>query len=347
MSRTRILLILIFLVFASALPASADTPGTWTYYRDHFISRDGRVIDYYQDKISHSEGQGYGMILSVKQGDRSTFDRILSWTRNNLMVRRDCLSAWSWGRFSFGEWHVIDYNTATDGDLLIAWALLEAGDVWKDPDLAEAGMNIAETIQTRVVVSWNDKKILMPGYYGFTRKNGLIVNPSYFIFPALDLLAQKDPSGNWTAISETCTALTRQAAMGRLGLVPDWGELDAEGQLSVHILKSRFFGYDAIRVPLYLAMAGKIEDLKIFSGYLGLYRRMGYLPSRVDLVEDLVSLDEAPAGFYAVAARAAQLVGDLEAGAKMMKRAEEKIRSEKDDYYSNTLYLLALTMVTP
>lgn len=66
---------------------AAQSPGTWGYYRRHFISEDGRVIDFFQNKTSHSEGQGYGMLLAVAHKDRASFDRIYNWTRQNLMVR--------------------------------------------------------------------------------------------------------------------------------------------------------------------------------------------------------------------------------------------------------------------
>ena len=73
-----------YLAFAVALfaavaggPAGAEPPGPtpdplWTAYRDRFISSEGRLIDNSAENVSHSEGQGYGMLLAAFAGDRAT-----------------------------------------------------------------------------------------------------------------------------------------------------------------------------------------------------------------------------------------------------------------------------------
>ncbi|MEG9529489.1 MAG: glycosyl hydrolase family 8, partial [Hyphomicrobiales bacterium] len=42
----------------------------WRAYRSRFITDQGRVVDTANGQISHSEGQGYGMLLAVAAGDR-------------------------------------------------------------------------------------------------------------------------------------------------------------------------------------------------------------------------------------------------------------------------------------
>jgi len=56
--------------------ASAGQLDYWGEYKSTFLSDDGRIIDYFQDKISHSEGQGYGMVLAVVYNDKATFEKI-------------------------------------------------------------------------------------------------------------------------------------------------------------------------------------------------------------------------------------------------------------------------------
>lgn len=338
--------ILVLAMAASACPALAE-PGTWDHYKNNFISQDGRVIDIYQNRLSHSEGQGYGLLLSVKNNDPSTFNRILSWTQDNLMVRKDSLAAWSWGHLFSGEWNVIDYNNATDGDLLMAWSLILAGERWERPDLKVSGLKIAKAIRSRLVVKWNNQQMLIPGYFSFITPESLTINPSYFIFPAFDQFARGDAAGFWKNLSGQCMALTKKATQGRLKLPPDWITLDPGGKITIDTQKSRYFGFDAVRIPLYLAMAGMTTQLNIFTDYLSLSQRIGYLPQRVDLVDNLVSLDEAPGGFYAVFARCAQLTGDMKTGQILMDTAIRKIKEEPDNYYSNTLYLLALNVEVP
>jgi endo-1,4-beta-D-glucanase Y len=78
--------VIIFMVLALPPAAYGQDNALWEQYKTNFISHDGRVVDYYQGLISHSEGQGYGMSLCVKYGDRPTFEKIWQWTKNNLQV---------------------------------------------------------------------------------------------------------------------------------------------------------------------------------------------------------------------------------------------------------------------
>jgi hypothetical protein len=48
----------------------------WRSYKRRFLSDQGRVIDTANGGISHSEGQGYGMLLAVAASDHETFDAI-------------------------------------------------------------------------------------------------------------------------------------------------------------------------------------------------------------------------------------------------------------------------------
>jgi endo-1,4-beta-D-glucanase Y len=72
-------------------------PAFWQAYKERFISAAGRVIDNANMGISHSEGQGYGMLLAVAADDRPTFDLLWGWTRAQLMLHNDGLVAWKWG----------------------------------------------------------------------------------------------------------------------------------------------------------------------------------------------------------------------------------------------------------
>ena len=157
----------------------------WRTYQSKFISPEGRVIDDANGGISHSEGQGYGMLIAVRAGDRAGFDRLWTWTRANLELRGDYLAAWRWDPAH--DPHVADRNSATDGDLLIAWALSEAGAKW-DPAYAAAARSIGP--------------LLLPGAQGFgpsERPDGPVVNLSYWIFPALDRLASISHAADWRA----------------------------------------------------------------------------------------------------------------------------------------------------
>ncbi|WP_445894920.1 glycosyl hydrolase family 8 [Desulfosoma sp.] len=89
----------------SVVDGRALDRGLWDAYKDRFVSPDGRIIDRGNRQMSHSEGQGYGLILAVSADDRPTFERIRQWTRENLQVRgSDHLLAWAWGAAT--QWRV-------------------------------------------------------------------------------------------------------------------------------------------------------------------------------------------------------------------------------------------------
>jgi endoglucanase len=168
----------------------------WKTYRQLFVTDAGRVIDTGNNDVSHSESQGYGLILAEANSDHETFQRIWNWTKENLQKRKDHLFAWRWENNSAGG-HVPDMNNATDGDLLIAWGLARGGLRWGDPGLQDSARKITRDIRQKMLRPSRYGPVLLPGEYGFERANGLIVNLSYWVFPAFLELAKIDPSPDW------------------------------------------------------------------------------------------------------------------------------------------------------
>lgn len=324
-----------------AVPLYAVEIASWENFVREFISSDGRVIDRQQDMVSHSEGQGYGMLLAWAHNDRTTFERIWNWTDNNLTVRgADTLFAWKWGKHSSGVWRIIDYNNATDGDTLIAYALFLAADKWQVETYRTSALTIVQDIRRNLVTEWNGKILLLPGYYGFADSKRQVLNPSYFIYSAYTLFARFDDAGFWHRLRADSLAFVASLRFSSMGLPPDW-LLYSGDKAAVYKEKSDFFGPEAIRIPLYLSWTGTVSLLPGLEQLLGFVEKNGYVPSRVDVVNNLVALDEAPAGYYAVLARAASLSGKKELAAQLQDKAVEKLASEKENYYSYVLYLLA------
>ncbi len=346
MNRMKNALLTVAFLFWASIGQSDARPGTWSYYKAHFISRDGRVIDYHQNRISHSEGQGYGLLLALGNSDKTTFQTVYDWTQRNLKVRQDALFAWSWGQRITGDWGVIDYNNATDGDLLIAWALMDAGEKWDRPDYTASALKIMATVKQLLVVQ-RRKTLLLPSYFGFDHGEQIRLNPSYFVYPAFARFARSGDAVFWKRLYADCLELSRQSSYTRLNLPADWVTLDDTGQPSMVDNKKGRFGYEAIRVPLYLALAGETTALEPFQSYLRLAGQLNYLPLSVNLFDETVSLNEAPAGFYAIMGLCSTLMGHKAAADDLFAKATAKITRETDDYYSNTLYLLAMAGGTP
>ena len=322
------------------LSGFGDQTEGWEAYKKKFISEDGRVIDYFQSSMSHSEGQGYGLLLALTSGDRPIFDRVVKWSVDNLQVRRDALFAWAWGKRHNGSWAVIDYNNASDGDILIALALVNAASKWNHEPYMILAKNIIKDLRTLLAYHENDNSMLLPGYYGFEEKSGVVLNTGYLILPAFSRFSTVDDAKFWMAIYHDSLKILKKASFSRFQLPSDWVLID-NGAVSVFTPKSSYFGYEAIRIPLYMTWDENREQLKSFSSYLQFVMKSNYLPNRVNLIDGSVSVDEAPAGFYAVFGRCAELLEKKELSRKLFKEAKNKLSHESNDYFSHTLYLLS------
>jgi len=233
--------------------------GDWDTFKSRFLDPSGRVIDPQNNGISHSEGQGYGMLLACHAGDRDAFALMAGWTADTLLRSDVALHAWKFEPAGSGG-HVPDPNNATDGDILIAWALGRAGQRWNNADWREQSTAIRRAIRQRLVIDRFGLKILLPGLQGFVTGNKVIVNPAYFIWPAFRAFAEWDGQGVWGQIADDCTTIVSQARFGPYGLPLDWVEIAGPGQYAPAPGHDPRFGFDAIRVPLY-AMAGNRASL--------------------------------------------------------------------------------------
>jgi len=326
----------------TACPALAASPPDpdWEHYKARFIQQDGRVIDYANNQMSHSEGQAFTLFLALHNADLPLFERLWAWTRDNLLTpEAQGLPAWSWGRRPDGAWGVLDANDASDADIVLAWTLEQAARRFNRPEWREAARALAVTIRTRLVREESGRLVLLPGREGFLKPDETAFNPSYFIFPAFHDLARLDDQAFWRALHASCLDLLGRSQAGPTGLPPDWAVL-ARGTVEPWGEKGRYFSYDAVRVPLYLAWDKNREALARFMPLLARFARDGRLPARIALAAGDQDQGEAPAGFYAVLARAAETLGDPVAEA-LWAKAGEKLPQEPDDYYSHVLTLMA------
>ncbi len=337
----------IFLFFCWLPPAEAAEPGTWSFFKEQFVTSDGRVIDRYQQEISHSEGQGYSMLLAVASGDRETFSLLWKWTKEHMQVRKtDALSAWSWGELPNGVTAPIDFNNATDGDICIAWALLLARQRWNLPLFEDEGRKIVASIQRYLLLEDFGKTILLPGYYGFVQQDAVIVNPSYLVLPAFKVFARYSDRILWERVYNDSLSLLTENSFGRWQLPADWIRLNSD---SVAILEDKppLFAYEAIRVLLWTFWDGSLAQLQGVEKLLDLIQSTGKMPLTIDLHEDRFSEQEAPAGFIAIAANCAQQLDRKSQATELWNQAEKKIQQEDGNYYSQVLYLLARSRRIP
>ena len=94
-------LIALLAAFCATTASAASGPtgllkDGWRQYKDRFVTSEGRVVDNANGDISHSEGQGYVMLIAERLEDRPAFEAVWQWTKSNLFVRGDGLAAWRW-----------------------------------------------------------------------------------------------------------------------------------------------------------------------------------------------------------------------------------------------------------
>ncbi|HEV7305434.1 glycosyl hydrolase family 8 [Ensifer sp.] len=246
---------LIVPIAAGAAEGSGSvSPGDWDAYKARFLDPGGRIIDDGNGNVSHSEGQGYGLLLAVLADNPADFALIWSFTRRELLLRDDGLAAWKWSPTETP--HVIDINNATDGDILIAYALTLAGERWQRDDYSQAASRIAKAILDHAVVDHGGRTLLLPGVAGFgttDRPDGPVVNPSYWIFEAFPALDRVAPSPRWKELSDDGLWLLGAAQSGPTNMPADWVSLRTTPKPAQGFPAE--FGYNAIRIPLYLARA--------------------------------------------------------------------------------------------
>lgn len=215
-------------------------------YKQEFMSKDGRIIDYDKNGITTSEGQSYIMIRSLPMGDQATFDLAYKWAKDNLQ-RRDKLFSWLWGKNSNGEYKILDENSATDADVDIAFALVLAYEKWGKQKYLDEAIPIINSIWDKETRKIDDCLVLMPGVkQNFSDK--LEINPSYFSPYAFRFFQKYDPLHGWSLlIDSSYDYLDKVMAKTQTGLPPNWFLIKNE-EIVLEDSEKSDFSYDAIRV---------------------------------------------------------------------------------------------------
>jgi endoglucanase len=318
------------------LSGALTDKSAWRAYKARFVTEQGRVVDTGNASISHSEGQGYGLLLAVAANDRDAFEKIWGWTRANLMVRGDELMAWRWEPDARPA--VADMNNASDGDLLVAWALAEAGEAWSDASYRVAARRIAVELGRKLILPKTPHgALLLPAVSGFAaedRADGPVINLSYWVFPALERLSSAASEFDWTALTRSGLQLLERARFGTGKLPVEWLSLrEIETKPAQGFAAT--FSYNAIRIPLYLAWAG-LGNADDYAPFLSLWAQR---PARgLPIVDTADSRQVASLGESGYAA-----IADLTACAAKGTKLPASFRTVRfsENYYPVTLHLLS------
>ncbi len=324
-----------------------DLNARWASFKDQFISRQGRVIDWQNNSMSHSEGQGYVLLIAEEMNDRAAFDLVLGWSNHNLGEK---LRAWSFG-FDGKKWGVLDKNNASDADIFHAWALLRAGKKWNNAEYTKAGTEIMHAIREELI---DKNNLLLPAKFGFQTENTTRINLSYYVFPALPYFASIDKTHQktWKALYDNAIKLYLDSLATQENvaqLPPDWLTVDLEGKLkpfTENTLKTdAIYGFEAICIPIYLAW---VKDKKALEKLRPFIKRVSSDKSTAQTI-DLLNPQWKPAppifeggiGHYAALAKAAKTLGMSNEEKILWQLADDARIKNQGNYYGEVLYLLA------
>ena len=294
---------------------------SWQTYKNKYVPSGSYVIDPYNGNRVTSESQGYGMILSVLYNDKATFDNIWQWTKENLQ-RKDNLFYWFWN----GE--VKDKNNATDGDFLIAYALMKAYEKWKDKTYKLEGEKILNSLKNLVVIvkdnNLKDSYLILPATYGFSNeKYDLIIFPSYYITFILRDLSYQDNFWKWT-YNYTKNTLFKMKLSTNLKF----------NLIEKNLIPVNPVNLDVYRVIPYTLLAKEnLDDLKkSFSEIDSFFKAKGYIPFNYKLEASNQESTESP---FCVYRFFYLLYGDE----KYLERYKVLKNNDKNNYFCDTFEL--------
>ncbi len=332
----------------AATPCRTSRWPLWERYAAVFISHDGRVIDRTADGRSTSEGQAYGLFFALVADDRARFARLLRWTEDNLargaLARH--LPAWHWGRGPDGRWGVLDSNSASDADLWLAYALLEAGRLWSEPRYERLARAVLSNVALHSVRPLPGLGVaLLPAPYGFEVEPGRAwrLNPSYS--PPFLLRRLSHVSPVWADVLASGMRVVAESSSE--GFVADWVLYHRDRGFGPDPVHGPVSSYDAIRVYLWAGMLAPADPLRAkldasTRGPLDRWTSRGQLSEKVDL-SSADGAGHAPPGFFAALLPQAQQRGDARASsalkAQLARARRDGLYGAPPAYYDQNLAL--------
>jgi endoglucanase len=263
MPALRCLLLTALLAGGPAFAGDCGSWPAWQRFMQLYVSEDGRVIDAgVPRQITVSEGQAYALMFALIGNDGAAFSKILRWTQDNLArgsLERS-LPAWKWGRADDGAWTVLDANSAADADVWMAYALIEAGALWRNASYAALGKSLAQRIlREEVALVPGLGMTLLPSPKGFVANQTWRLNPSYAPIEALRGLRSASGNRQWDEVIKSSAQVILASAPH--GFAADWIAYRQPAGFITDALSRGVGSYDAIRVYLWAGMLPSRDPL--------------------------------------------------------------------------------------
>lgn len=216
-----------------------------------------------EGQVTLSEAQGYGMLIAVraaqdKLASKKDFDLLYQYYLDNRLPDSQLMS-WKQVIKENGEIETFNHN-ATDGDLYIAYALMEAAKIW--PKEAKIYHAQARAILKDILMhNYNpDLTILTVGdWANQDSKFHSLMRTSDVMPQQFEEFYQLTKDDTWLKLKDSMLdKLVLMSSKHQTGLVPDfmWIQTDDVRAAQANAVATEFDGtysYNACRVPYHLA----------------------------------------------------------------------------------------------
>lgn len=322
----------------AAPPSTANSTTAATRFLSRYVTADGRVIRHDQGGDITSEGQAYAMLIAEAAGRPALARTVWSWTSAHL-ARSDGLFAWH----ATGAGNVVDPQSATDADVLIAYALMR----YAGPDeaaLHTAGRRVAgAALANESVVMPDGAPLPVAGPWA---KSGSppTVNPSYLMPGVFDALGRLTGDQRWNQAARTSVSLIGELTINGRRLPSEWAQLTGSrlvpagqpgGGAPVQ------YSFAAARTPIWFAASCDTAARTLAgSWWRNVLRSGGRAGSAaLSLTGATLNGEISPVSLLAGAAAAAS-AGDTSAARDLRARADA-VASRNPTYYGDAWAALA------
>lgn len=321
----------------SGMLKSTDSDAAYTAWKSTYLMScsDGSMrVNKAGDSVS--EGIGYGMLLSVAHGDQASFDGLWKFYSS----RKDGKGLMNW-KYSGCGTSPTGSNSASDGDLDTAMALVQAAKKWPTGTYG----NDAKTLINAIKAGDVSGTTLIPGDNGYSAP---CVNYSYFAPGYYRVFATVTGDASWTTLATNTYTLLNQGANGTTGLVPDW----QSSCPSTDSNKGNYY-YDAARTPWRIAVDYVWFGTPEASTYLN--KLVTWVGGAISSVKDGYALNASDPSMALAgsATHSSTFVGPFACAAMAASQAQVdafvfnfQVIKDTPDYYSASLRAVYMLLMT-
>jgi endo-1,4-beta-D-glucanase Y len=211
------------------------------------------------DGLTVSEAHGYGMLIIAAMAGfdehaQRDFDRLVRFFLAHPSSIEPRLMAWNQTDDGTGMVDINGVNSATDGDLDIAYAFLMADRLWgSDGEFNYFEMGLSSINGTMDSIINKDQWVVTMGDWGQWGNSRFSTRPADFMLQHFRTFEAVTGDGRWDSVIENVYAAVEQLVENyapETGLLPNFARLDREGFHPTDFS----YSWDSCRTPWRIAM---------------------------------------------------------------------------------------------